>query len=112
MNILYENIVRRCEEKDVKPGRMCRELGLSRGMMTDLKNGRKKTLSVETLSKIADYLDTAVDDLLGESGGKPARADDDAVKFALFGTTDIDDEMLQEIKSYARFKLQQQRDQE
>jgi transcriptional regulator with XRE-family HTH domain len=40
---------------------MCREANVSRSPLTDLKNGRKKTLSAETLSRIADYFGVSSD---------------------------------------------------
>ena len=62
---LYETIQSLCQAKGIRPGRMCTELGLSRGLMTDLKMGRKKTLNAETAQKIAAYLGTTVGVLLG-----------------------------------------------
>lgn len=70
---LYETISSLCAEKGIKPGRMCNELGISRGAITDLKAGRKQSLSAETLSKIATYFDVSVDYLLGnEQKEKPS----------------------------------------
>ena len=62
---LYETIQSLCQGKGIRPGRMCSELGLSRGLMTDLKMGRKKTLNADTAQKIAAYLGTTVGALLG-----------------------------------------------
>lgn len=62
---LYETIQNLCQAKGIRPGRMCSELGLSRGLMTDLKMGRKKTLNADTAQKIAAYLGTTVGVLLG-----------------------------------------------
>ena len=62
---LYETIQSLCEGKGIRPGRMCSDLGLSRGLMTDLKMGRKKTLNADTAQKIAAYLGTTVGALLG-----------------------------------------------
>jgi len=62
---LYETIQSLCRAKGIRPGRMCSELGLSRGLMTDLKMGRKKTLNADTAQKIAAYLGTTVGVLLG-----------------------------------------------
>ena len=33
MGTLYENIVVLCNERSIKPGRVCNDLGLSRGLM-------------------------------------------------------------------------------
>ena len=63
---LYESILSLCETKGIRPGRLCDELGLSRGLMTDLKMGRKKSLSAETAQKIAAYFGVSVGYLLGQ----------------------------------------------
>ena len=68
MESLYERITRICDQQGIRPGRMCNELGLSRGLMTDLKMGRKKTVSAQTAQKIAGYLGVTVGYLLGEEG--------------------------------------------
>lgn len=63
---LYESILSLCQTKGIRPGRLCDELGLSRGLMTDLKMGRKKSLSAETAQKIAAYFGVSVGYLLGQ----------------------------------------------
>jgi transcriptional regulator with XRE-family HTH domain len=65
MSNLYENIKKLCDEKGVKPGKMCAEASVSKGLITDLKMGRKKTVRVETAQKIADYFGVTVDRVLG-----------------------------------------------
>lgn len=65
MSNLYENIKELCDEKGVKPGKMCTEASVSKGLITDLKMGRKKTVRVETAQKIADYFGVTVDRVLG-----------------------------------------------
>ena len=55
MSSLYENIQQLCAAKGIRPGRLCDELGISRGLMTDLKMGRKKSVSAETAQKIAAF---------------------------------------------------------
>ncbi len=61
---LYHRILNLCGSSGIRPGRMCNDLGISRGMITDLKMGRKQSLSADTLAKIADYFGTSVDSLL------------------------------------------------
>ena len=55
MSELYETIVRLCAEKGITITELCRQSGASRGSLTDLKMGRKSSLSTGTLSKIAAY---------------------------------------------------------
>ena len=67
MDNLYDNIQALCEKAGIRPGRLCTELGLSRGLMTDLKMGRKKSVNAQTAQKIASYFGVSVAALLGTS---------------------------------------------
>ena len=62
---LYEHILALCERDGIRPGRLCDELGISRGLMTDLKMGRKKGVNAETAQKIASFFGVSVGHLLG-----------------------------------------------
>ena len=66
MENLFTRIESLCDKKGIRPGRLCDELGLSRGLMTDLKMGRKKTLNAETAQKIAGFFGVSVGYLLGQ----------------------------------------------
>ena len=66
MHNLYESIERLCQQRGIRPGYLCNELGLSRGLMTDLKMGRKKSISAETAQKIAAFFGVSVGYLLGK----------------------------------------------
>ena len=66
MGTLYERIISLCQEKGITGGKMCVELGMSKGTLTDLKMGRQKSLSAEKANKIASYLGVSVAYLLGE----------------------------------------------
>jgi transcriptional regulator with XRE-family HTH domain len=63
---LYERIIDLCEKKGVKGGKMCVDLGMSKGTLTDLKMGRQTGLSATKAQKIASYLGVSVGYLLGE----------------------------------------------
>ena len=79
MVTLYERLSDLCEEKGIKGGRMCTELGFSKSLMTDLKSGRKKGVNAETAQKIASYFGVSVGYLLGEEEKeeKPTVEDDE-----------------------------------
>lgn len=67
MDNLYESIERLCAQKGIRPGRLCNDLGISRGLITDLKMGRKKSVNAETAQKIAAYFGISVGQLLGQA---------------------------------------------
>ena len=86
MGSLYENILSLCEKQGIRPGRLCDELGLSRGLMTDLKMGRKKGVSAETAQKIAAHFGVSVGYLLGQEGSEAVPTDVlDEVDVAFYG---------------------------
>ena len=66
MGILYKNIIALCESKGIKGGKMCTDLGISKGLLTDLKMGRRSGVSAVTAQKIADYFGVTVGYLLGK----------------------------------------------
>lgn len=118
MGSLYENITALCSEKGIKPGKMCTDIGISRGLITDLKMGRKSDITSATAQKIASYLGVSVGRLLGEETEKaPIEADerkfkDDEIMFALSrgGEAEITEAMFEEVKNFARFVAQREAD--
>lgn len=66
MCTLYSRINELCKERGVSGSRMCLDLGMSKSTMSDLKSGRKKSVTAETAQKIASYLNVSVEFLLGE----------------------------------------------
>ena len=76
---LYECILKLCERDGIRPGRLCDEIGISRGLMTDLKMGRKKGVNAETAQKIASFFGVSVGYLLGIDGCEATPDSTDAV---------------------------------
>ena len=86
MDNLFTRIESLCQEKNIRPGRLCDELGLSRSLMTDLKMGRKKTVNAETAQKIAEFFGVSVGFLLGQIEDRGAQTDIlDKVDVAFYG---------------------------
>ena len=104
MGILYENIMALCESRGISGGKLCTEIGISKGIITDLKYGRQKSLSASTAQKIADYFGVTVGYLLGEeSSFDSARpVTDDDLMYALFGG-EATPAQLEEVKKFAAF---------
>lgn len=103
MNNLYERISALCDERGIKPGRMCNDLGISRGNITDLKMGRIESLSMDKILKISEYFSVSVDYLVGTATKKTPtpegerKIDITQAKIALFGGDgEVTDEMWEE----------------
>ena len=110
MGSLYETINALCKERGIKGSKLCTEIGISKGLLTDLKMGRRTGVSAATAQKIASYFGVTVAYLLGEeeqTEKSPAAISDEAVKVALFGgDTEVTDEMWNEVMNYAEFLKQ------
>ena len=117
MSNLYNRIEELCKENNESITTMCKESGASRASLSDLKVGRKQSLSAETLSKIANHFGVSVDYLLGKENKKAPTdsgersVSDDEIKFALFGGDgEITDEMYDEVKRFAAYIKQREAD--
>ncbi|WP_282146770.1 helix-turn-helix transcriptional regulator [Ruthenibacterium lactatiformans] len=71
MSELYNRIAMLCKQQGISIGKMCNQLGISRGNLTELKMERIKTLKTDNLTKIAVFFNVSVDYLLGNEE-KPA----------------------------------------
>lgn len=101
MTPLYKRIEDLCKKRDINITVLCNKCGIPRASLSDYKTGRKKSLSADTLSKIADYFSVSVDYLYGKTD---TASDEEALKVALFGgDTLVTDKMWDEVKLYANF---------
>ncbi len=69
MSDLYKKIEKLCEEKGISMSLMCNATGISRSSLSELKAGRCKSISADSLVKIADYFSVPTDYVLGKMGG-------------------------------------------
>lgn len=83
MEDLYKKIESLCKGRGITIGKMCSEIKISRGNISDLKTGRRKTLSQGALLTISKYFDVSIDFLLGntndptpENGKRPVYDDE------------------------------------
>ena len=80
MGNLYERINGLCTSKGITGARMCSDVGISKGLLTDLKKGRRTGVSAVTAQKIASYFNVSVGYLLGEEEKeKPTILEDDGL---------------------------------
>jgi transcriptional regulator with XRE-family HTH domain len=97
---LYERLNFLCKERGIKGAQMCRDLGMSKSLMTDLKSGRKKGVNAETAQKIASYFDVTVGYLLGEEEKeKPTTPEGDGLSIDM-------QELVERIKTLPEDKVQ------
>lgn len=116
MSDLYNRIEELCTGRGATITAMCKESGASRASLSDLKMGRKQSLSADTLSKIAGYFGVSVDYLLGAEMERPPgpEMDDEDLKAAFWGgeqdlSPDELDELWDDVREYARYKAEQRR---
>ena len=120
MGSLYEKINALCAERGRKGGKMCTDLGISKGLLTDLKMGRRSGVSAKTADKIASYFGVTVGYLLGTEDRTVMSDSDtiseDDIKAAFFeGAEDLTKEEMDALwadaQDYMRYKLEQRRKQ-
>ena len=56
MSLLYDTFARLCAERGLSVSAACRKAGVSPGILSDLKTGRKRTISVDTAARLAAAL--------------------------------------------------------
>lgn len=105
MDNLFTRIQSLCENKNIRPGRLCDELNLSRSLMTDLKMGRKKTVNAETAQKIAEFFGVSVGYLLGQTDAIISSNNDilEEVDVAFYGDfKELNDEEKETVRDMVR----------
>lgn len=117
MGTLYENIIALCKERGIKGGKLCADIGMSKGILTDLKMGRQAGISAANAQKIASYFGVSVGYLLGEetekapAGNGKRSVSDEELKFALWGDCqDVSDDDLADVLRYAAFVRERKKD--
>jgi len=75
MSDLYNRISELCEQKSITGYKLCKDIGISPSVITDLKKGRKKSLSADYAERIATYFGVTVSYLLGAETKKAPTTD-------------------------------------
>lgn len=63
---IHETIDQLLKERGISGAKMCKDLGMSRSFLTELRKGRAKGITTETAQKLADYFGVSTDYLLGK----------------------------------------------
>ena len=103
-----------CQEQGISVYKACTDIGLNRSAVAKWKSGGSPNGT--TAAKLADYFGVTTDYLLGQTDqrpeAKPTVSDED-IKFALFGGDgDITDEMYDEVKRFAAYVRQREKNKE
>lgn len=70
---IYEIIERLCRDAGISINQMCKETGVSRAILSDIKMGRQNGLSLRNAKRVADYFSVDVAYLMGESSANMYR---------------------------------------
>ncbi len=73
---MYEKIQELCDERNIKPAELSRETGVPKSTLTDLKQGRTKTLSAQNISKIAQFFEISADYFYDNPDGVDEKKDE------------------------------------
>lgn len=75
MSVLYDRIIKLCESKGITGYRLCKDIGISPNVITELKMDRRDGVSAKTADKIANYFGVSVGFLLGTEQKEKATID-------------------------------------
>lgn len=114
---LYEKIESLCNQNGINITQMCKNSGVARAILSDYKCGRKQSIGVKNLTKIADYFDVSVGYLLGDEKKPPADEDRELIKdelVAFYGGAkkDLTKADIDDIKSLIRLRAELNRGKE
>jgi len=100
-----EKIMQLLTDRNVEQQALASFIGVKKQTITDWKSGKTESYK-KYIDKIAEFFGVTTDYLLGNetAGTKPT---DEDIKFALFGSEGVTDEMYEEVKRFARFIKEQ-----
>lgn len=87
------------KDKGIKQKELTDYLGVTRNNFSNWKSGSNSSY-MKYLPQIAEFLGVPIGYLTDEQG-----KDEDVIKFAIFGTNDVSDEDLQQVKEFAKYIL-------
>ena len=73
---MYKRIVALCEKNGISGYRLCKDIGISPSVLTDLKGGRKKTISADYASRIAKYFGVSVNYIISGDESQEQETED------------------------------------
>lgn len=92
----FDKILEVAKSKGITQVQLAEHLGVGKQAVSEWKKGRSGAY-MKRISEIADFLGVSVDYLLG----KEDPSSNDNLAFALYGTSDVDEEILDDVRRYA-----------
>lgn len=97
------------KQKGVSQAVVAEYLGITKQAYSLYETGKREP-DFDSLLKLAEYFGTDTDSLL--YGSNTTAVPDSRLKFALFGNTEIDDDVLDDVKRLAKLHLELRRSKE
>lgn len=88
------------KEKNLTQKDLTDKIGVSKNNFSHWKSGLS-TSYMKYLPQIAEFLDVPIGYLTDEQ----RKEDDNLIKFAIFGTEDVTDEDMQQVKEFAKYLI-------
>ena len=90
---------------------LAQKTGLTRSAIGMYETGKREP-DFETLEIFADFFNVNMDTLMGKAPISESErpVTDDDIKFALWGTREIDDDVLDQVKAFAKFARENRKD--
>ena len=111
--MFYDRFIELCNSRGISPSKAAQEAGMNKSTVTYWKNHAESKPTGQLAEKLCSYFNISMNELYGENQiEKPADVagiSREQIKFAVFGDPDIDDELMDDVMSYARYKLEQRK---
>lgn len=92
------------KSRNLTQAELATALGVGKSTISMYEVGAREP-DFETMEAIADYFNVPMATFV-QGQNDPRRSSDEALKFALFGRADIDDELFLEVKKFAKFAME------
>lgn len=92
------------KSRKITQAKLAEDLGVGKSTISMYEVGAREP-DFETMEAIADYFNVPMATFVQTPHDNQANADA-ALKFALFGTADVDDEVFREVKKFAKFAME------
>lgn len=112
--MFFDRFQELCRLRGVTPARAAQEAKVNKSTVTYWKQHPESKPTGQTAQRLCDYFGVTMSELYGEQPieqAVPEKATEEALRFALFGGTEgITDEMYDEVKRFAQFVKERERD--